>query len=163
EIRAGGWGTSPMMERAMMLLPHPLSPTIPMVRLRRMTRSTPSTAFTTPRSVWKCVLRPLISSSTSSAGCVPGACPCGAWDSWPAGIHMARPPASSWSHVMLSRSVPTSRGLLLSGPSCLLVRVRSVPQAVPQEVERQHHDDHEERRNHHPRRLRQHPHVLGLV
>src|SRR5690606_32468391 len=53
------------MERAVMLLPQPLSPTIPSTRLRWMLNETPSTAFSTPSSSLKWVRRSLISSRMS--------------------------------------------------------------------------------------------------
>ena len=48
-----GSGTSRMMERAVTLLPQPDSPTTPRVSPPRISKSTPSTALTTPSSVSK--------------------------------------------------------------------------------------------------------------
>src|SRR5690606_4346780 len=52
-----GCGTKPMMDRAVMLLPQPDSPTTPTVSPGYSWKLTPSTALTTPRSVKKCVRR----------------------------------------------------------------------------------------------------------
>ena len=59
------WAVHDKMERAVTLLPQPLSPTTHRVSPRRTLRSTPSTAFTTPSSRKKWVLSPLTSSSVS--------------------------------------------------------------------------------------------------
>src|SRR5688572_26055998 len=61
-MRPGGCGTSPMIESAVTLFPHPDSPTMPSVRPRSSVRSTPSTARTSPRSEAKCVRRSRTSS-----------------------------------------------------------------------------------------------------
>src|SRR3954471_15940758 len=62
-MRPGGCGTSPMMESAVTLLPHPDSPTTPSVRPASSSKLTPSTARNSPASVAKCVLRFLTSSN----------------------------------------------------------------------------------------------------
>src|SRR4051812_23715261 len=62
-IRPGGCGTSPMIESAVTLLPHPDSPTMPSVRPASSSKLTPSTARNSPASVAKCVLRFLTSSN----------------------------------------------------------------------------------------------------
>jgi hypothetical protein len=51
-----------MIESAVTLLPLPDSPTIPNVSPGPREKETPSTAFTTPSGVLKCVLRLLTSS-----------------------------------------------------------------------------------------------------
>src|ERR1051326_1791581 len=52
-----GRSTMRRIERAVMLLPHPLSPTMPRVAPGIMSKLTPSTAFTVPSSCVKYVLR----------------------------------------------------------------------------------------------------------
>src|SRR5258706_1737718 len=59
--RPGGLATSPMIESAVTLLPHPDSPTRPSVRPAWSARLTPSTALKVPASVAKEVVRPRIS------------------------------------------------------------------------------------------------------
>ena len=54
--RPGG-SISPMIEKPVMLLPEPDSPTRPITSPRFSAKETPSTAFTTPLRVWKCVAR----------------------------------------------------------------------------------------------------------
>src|SRR5262245_43864343 len=53
-----GRSTMPRMERAVTLLPQPLSPTAPSVAPGARSKLTPSTAFTVPSSWWKYVLSP---------------------------------------------------------------------------------------------------------
>src|SRR5690606_3103211 len=62
-MRPGG-GTNPMIDSDSMLLPEPLSPTMPRVVPGRTCRLTPSTARTSPMGVWNAVTR----SRTSSMG-----------------------------------------------------------------------------------------------
>src|SRR5262245_42042981 len=62
----GGTGLSCRMLMAVTLLPQPDSPTTPSVSPRAMPKLTPSTARTTPSSVWKCVRRSRISSRGSA-------------------------------------------------------------------------------------------------
>ena len=62
--RAGGDGTRPMIAMADTDLPEPDSPTMPSVSPGLTDQLTPSTARTTPLSVWKCTRR----SSTDSNG-----------------------------------------------------------------------------------------------
>src|SRR5262245_60816362 len=64
-MRPGGIGTSLRMDMAVTVLPQPDSPTTPTVSPRAMLRSTPSTAWTMPSSVAKCVFSPRISRSAS--------------------------------------------------------------------------------------------------
>jgi hypothetical protein len=63
-ISPAGAGMSPMMDRAVTLLPQPDSPTTASTSPGRTSKLTPSTAWTVPTSVWKTVLR---SSTWSSA------------------------------------------------------------------------------------------------
>ena len=60
-MRPGGLGMSRMMESAVMLLPQPLSPTMASDSPSMRSKVTPSTAFTTPADVKKCVRRPFTS------------------------------------------------------------------------------------------------------
>src|SRR4029077_8405292 len=53
---------SPMIVRHVTLFPEPDSPTMPRIPPFRTEKETPSTAFTTPSSVLKCVLRSRTSS-----------------------------------------------------------------------------------------------------
>jgi hypothetical protein len=66
-MRAGS-SSSRISERAVTLLPEPLSPTMPSVSPGPTVKETPSTARTAPASVRKTVWRSL----TSSTGTVPG-------------------------------------------------------------------------------------------
>src|SRR5690606_19848373 len=62
-----GRSTSFRIDRAMTLLPHPDSPTTATVCPRWISKSTPSTAFTTPSSRWKCVRSPRTRTTTESS------------------------------------------------------------------------------------------------
>src|SRR5262245_25875308 len=62
-----GRSTILKIDRAVTLLPHPLSPTIPSVAPGLISKSTPSTAFTVPSSCAKYVCRFLTDSSGSAA------------------------------------------------------------------------------------------------
>src|SRR5262245_63255399 len=62
-----GRSTILKIDRAVTLLPHPLSPTIPSVAPGFISKSTPSTAFTVPSSCAKYVCRFLNDSSGSAA------------------------------------------------------------------------------------------------
>ena len=61
-----GFGTRPRIDRLVTLLPHPDSPTSPMISPRRTWKSIPSTARTTPARVWNDVRRPRTSRSGPS-------------------------------------------------------------------------------------------------
>src|SRR5436190_12261444 len=63
-----GRETSPMIESAVTLLPHPDSPTSPSVRPGSSVKLTPSTAWIVPASVVKLVRRPRTSSSAPMRG-----------------------------------------------------------------------------------------------
>ena len=67
-VRAAG---EPEDREVATLLPHPDSPTIPRVSPRSTPNDTPSTACTTPSSVWKLTLRSLISSRHRVTSLVP--------------------------------------------------------------------------------------------
>ncbi|MNV89562.1 hypothetical protein D3C71_1838700 [compost metagenome] len=56
-----GSSSSPISEKPVMLLPDPDSPTSPRISPSAKARSTPSTAFTTPLRVKKCVFSPCTS------------------------------------------------------------------------------------------------------
>jgi hypothetical protein len=64
-IRAGGFGSRPMIESAVTDFPHPDSPTMPSVRPRSTEKETPSTARTSPSRVPKYVRRSLTSRSAT--------------------------------------------------------------------------------------------------
>ena len=66
-IFPGGLWTRFMMERFVTDFPEPDSPTMPITSPFLREKDTPSTAFTTPSSVKKWVLRPLTSRTVSSA------------------------------------------------------------------------------------------------
>ena len=72
-----GRGTMPRMERAVTLLPHPLSPIRPRVEQAGTEKSTPSTALRIPSSVWNQVFSPRTVNRDSAvlAGPVRGALP----------------------------------------------------------------------------------------
>src|SRR5450759_4660869 len=65
-----GRSMSRMTDSAVTLLPQPDSPTTPSVAPLRMLKLTPSTAFTRPSAVAKCVCRSLIWRSVRSSSCL---------------------------------------------------------------------------------------------
>src|SRR6266480_5438870 len=125
EILAG-FGSSPMIARAVTLLPDPDSPTTASTSPGRRENVSPRTAWTTPSTVGKSTLRSVMASSGASAD-----------SSMPASSTVPDSRASARSSGSATTAIPPA-----SRPHPRLRGVERVPEAVTDEVDAEHdHDD----------------------
>src|SRR5262245_34718567 len=133
-----GRSTILRIDRAVTLLPHPLSPTMPSVARGKRSKLTPSTALTVPSSWAKYVLRFRTDRSGSA---------------WP--FRAPALPALSWGEA--------SDGGRSPPPRLASIRVGRIAQTVAEEVEGHDRHDHRNGRDQEPRRDGHGLDVLGLL